>query len=821
MAVYCLKQIAEKTEGKLVGLPEVEIKNILLDSRSIYSFKNTLFFAITGKNHNGHQYIPELLNKGINCFVIEKNEFNNYKKIKNANFILVQNTLSAFQKFVAFHRKNFEIPIIGITGSNGKTMVKEWLFRALQEQFVITRSPKSYNSQIGVPLSVWQLNNKTELGIFEAGISEPGEMIKLNRIIQPTVGLITNIGPPHQENFESFEQKAREKLKLFENCKTLIYCTDQLIIHKLATEKNGLDIKNTFTWSRKKPADLRIQKIKKQADRTLISGEFARNNYEINLPYTDNASIENAIHVWCVMLYFKIHPNIIAQKLNTLPPVAMRMELLNGNDNCSLINDIYNSDFDSLKIAIDFLEQQNQYKKKSIILSDIFQSGMSSGELYAKIARLINSKNIHRFVGIGNKLTNFKSNFTGNISFYKNTTDFINEIEHLKFSNEAILLKGSRTFQFEQITEKLQEKTHSTRLEINLDSLIHNLNFFRAKLYPATKIMVMVKAFSYGSGSFEIANILQYHNVDYLGVAFVDEGISLRKNGITLPILVLNPEIKSFSQLVDYELEPEIFSFKALQNFQNIASKRKIRQYPIHIKLDTGMHRLGFMENEIDKLIQVIKSPDLKVKSIFSHLVASEEQIHDSFSQKQFALFKSMSDKIINSLNYKVDRHILNSSGIERFPEMQMEMVRLGIGLYGISPNNQALLQNISTFKTNISQIKTIPKNDTIGYNRKGKVTVNSKIGIIPIGYADGLSRLAGNGNWQVIVNNKRASTVGNICMDMCMINLTGVEANEGDEVIIFGNNNTIIELADKIKTIPYEILTGISQRVKRIYYKD
>ncbi len=821
MPSYTIKELAKTSNGEIIGNEDTVIHNIIIDSRSLDFLTNTLFIAIPGKHHDGHKYIPELYKKGICNYLVQKNHFQEFKKYNKASFIVVNNSVEALHAISSFHRSNFSVPVIGITGSNGKTMIKEWLNYVLHDTFAIARSPKSYNSQVGVPLSVWQLDNTTELGIFEAGISMPGEMQNLEYIIKPTIGLITNIGPPHQENFQSLEQKAREKLRLFRHCKIIFYCKDHNIIHELI-ESSG-ECKNTlkFNWSLNSKADVYIKTIMKSDQATKITAKYKNEILNISIPYIDNASIENAIHVLCILLYLKIDRKIIISHFNTLPSIEMRMELLKGNNNCTIINDIYNSDFESLRIALDFLDQQNQYNKKKVILSDIFQSGSKPEELYKKIARLINSKEINHFIGIGGNLYNYRNEFKGKTDFFLTTNDFLDQVHSVKFNNEAILLKGSRVFEFEKITNYLQETTHSTILEINLDAMVNNLDFFRSLLKPKTRIMVMVKAFSYGSGTYEIANLLQYHNVDYLAVAFVDEGIFLRKNGINMPVLVMNPEINSYNQLLEYNLEPEIYNFKTFNAFNDLLLKRNIKNYPIHLKIDTGMHRLGFLENEIDELIQHLKKSNFKIQSIFSHLAASEEPEHDDFSKQQYELYNKISGKIINEFDYHIIRHILNSSGIERFPEMQLEMVRLGIGLYGVSLTNKDKLQNISTLKTRISQIKELDKKETVGYNRKGKLKARSRIGIIPVGYADGLNRKTGNGNWKMLVNNNYVPILGNICMDMCMLDLTKTSAKEGDEVEIFGDQNTIVQMAKCIDTIPYEVLTNISQRVKRVYFKD
>lgn len=818
---YTIDEISQVLNGKLIGNSEDKIQDILIDSRNILPTRETsLFFAIRGERHNGHDFINELYKKGIRNFIVDY-AFD-YQKY-NANFVLVENVLSSLQKLAAFHRKTFEIPVVGITGSNGKTIVKEWLFQLLHRNKNIVRSPKSYNSQVGVPLSVWQLdkNQGCNLAVFEAGISQVGEMEVLQKIINPTIGIFTNLGDAHQENFKSQKQKLLEKIKLFSSCEMTIFCKDNPIVNELFSEK--ILFENLFSWTKNKDtkADLIIQKISKNKP-TEIEAIYKNKNIKIHIPFFDNASIENCINLWCLLLYFGYNEGFINERMMQLLPVAMRLEQINGKNNCTIINDSYNSDLGSLYIALDFLNLQKQHKKKTLILSDILQTEENIEKLYKEISQLLINSNISNFIGIGKNIKKCSEFFPENSLFYENTNEFINNISVNSFSNETILLKGARSFHFEKISSLLQEKQHRTVLEINLNAIVHNLNYFRSLLSPKVKQLVMVKAFSYGSGSYEIANLLQHERVDYLGVAYIDEGIELRKAGITLPILVMNPEIQDFASLIEYNLEPEIYSIRALKELYRVVKIAGINSMPIHIKLDTGMKRLGFTTQEIPQLIKELKFCDnLKVKSIFSHLAGADNPEHDNFTQNQIKTFENNSNKIITSLNYSILRHILNSAGIERFPNAQFDMVRLGIGLYGISCKNQKNLRNISTLKTHISQIKEVENVETIGYNRKGTVQKKSKIAIIAIGYADGFRRKLSNGKGYVFINSQKAFVVGNICMDMCMIDITNIDAKEGDEVIIFGEELPISELANILETIPYEIMTSISHRVKKIYFKE
>jgi alanine racemase len=731
------------------------------------------------------------------------------------------------QQLCAYHRQQFNIPIIGITGSNGKTIVKEWLFQLMREDKNIVRSPKSFNSQVGVPLSVWQLNQEHNLGIFEAGISKAQEMKFLETIIRPTIGLITNIGQAHDENFENQKHKVDEKLKLFIHSEVLIYCKDYLLVHDEITNEKAFRETKIFTWSKKLRADLLVGRITKSEADTEIQGVYKNDFIRITIPFTDEASIENSIHCWATLLYLGYENKVIAERMRFLSPVAMRLELKEGINNCSIINDSYNSDLGSLAIALDFLNQQKQHPKKTLILSDILQSGQNDATLYKEVAELIHKKGISRLIGIGEGISSQADQFNVEKSFYRSTNDFLQQFNNSFFRDETILLKGARAFSFETISKVIQQKAHETVLEINLNAIVHNLNYYRSKLKAETKVMAMVKAFSYGSGSFEIANVLQFHRVDYLAVAYADEGIELRKAGITMPIMVMNPEEQSYDSMIQYNLEPEIYSFRVLSLFEETlkrSDRTNTQPIAIHLKLDTGMHRLGFDEQDVNELIVRIKNnKNLIIKSIFSHLAASDESEHDDFTWQQIKKLNVMSEKIKSHFNYPILKHILNSSGISRFPDAQFEMVRLGIGLYGIGANasEQSQLLNVSTLKTSISQIKNIPAQETIGYSRKGVATRDMQIATVPIGYADGLSRKLSNGKGKMMVKGKPAPIIGNVCMDMCMIDITDIKANENDEVIVFGDANPITNIATDIGTIPYEVLTNVSRRVKRVYYQE
>jgi Alr-MurF fusion protein len=862
---YPVQQIAEITSGSFIAPPiETDIEHLLLDSRQVIFPASSLYIALQGRRHDGHEFLTELYDHGVRNFLVSKKPAK-AEYFQQANFILVENTLTALQALAAWHRRQFSLPVIGITGSNGKTIVKEWLFQLLYEDYHIVRSPKSYNSQTGVPLSVLQITPEHTLGIFEAGISQPGEMVKLERIVSPTIGIFTNIGEAHQEGFPDIETKIREKLILFQNCETLIYCVDnQLIAEQVRQWAVGSgQSKQFFTWSATgRPAGLQIVAKQQNANSTHLEASTVPQSSIVNrqslitIPFTDAASIENASHCLALLLHFGVPDEVIVKRMARLEPVAMRLELKEGMNGCTIINDSYNSDLTSLGIALNFLEQQGKKLRRTLILSDILQSGQTIGHLYGTVARLLIEKRIDRLIGIGMQVEQVKKGLPAafDACFYPNTQAFLDDFQNLKFRDEAILLKGARQFEFERIANQLATKFHKTVLEVNLGALLNNLRVYQSQLGPGTKMMVMVKAGAYGSGSVEVAKLLEFQNVDYLGVAYADEGVALRKAGIQLPIMVMNPEEATFDALVRYRLEPEIYSLGLLRNFSDflkthfaqqksesefvqtpksaipptlVGAKSEIPQ-PIHLKLDTGMHRLGFEEQDLDELLKMLKTggqqPIFTVKTVFSHLAASETPAHDDFTREQFERFQKMVDYLTVGLGYSPMRHILNSGGIVRFPERQMDMVRLGIGLYGVDSSGllQDQLQTVNTLKATISQIKNVAAGETVGYGRLGKALRPMRIATLSLGYADGLLRRAGNGQFSVLINGHRAPLVGNVCMDMTMADVTDIpNASEGDTATIFGKDLPVQELAASLGTIPYEIFTTISERVKRVYVQE
>ncbi|MDB5002886.1 MAG: Alanine racemase [Mucilaginibacter sp.] len=815
---YLIKEVKQiiSAEGDIIT--EDIISVLLTDSRRINSAAEGLFFALSGRR-NGHEFIAEAYAAGVRNFVVKQGP---EIKLPDANFLIVIDVLVALQTLASHHREKFNLDVIGITGSNGKTIVKEWLYQLMTTDKSIVRNPKSYNSQIGVPLSVWQISDRNNLGIFEAGISLPGEMNRLEAIIKPTIGVLTHLGPAHDEGFESEQEKVLEKLKLFKNCRLLIHNYDQLVDYK-----ENISALNRFTWSRNfEQADLYVFSETVIKKNYYLRAKFKDEEIECLIPFLDQASVENAIVCWATMLALDYSPDETDKRLEHLNPVSMRLELKTGINDCSVIDDSYNSDIQSLEIALNFLNQQNQQQKKTLVLSDIFQSGLQENVLYKQVAELIKSKKVDKFIGVGEALLSHQQYFeVPEQFFYTDTTELLNHLLNLNFKGETILIKGSRSFEFERVSRALVQKTHETVMEINLNAMLNNLNYYKSKLRPGVKLMAMVKAFSYGSGTFELANMLQYNKVDYLAVAYTDEGVSLRQAGINMPIMVLNAEQSAFDKLMEYKLEPVIYSFGLFDDFIKYVQQNDILNYPVHLKIDTGMHRLGFEPFDIDLLCDLLDDDKyVRVLSMFSHLAASEAPEHDDFTTIQIKRFEEATEKIEQCLGYSVIKHLSNTSGITRWPSAQFDMVRLGIGLYGIDaavPATDSALQPITSLKTSISQVKKIVAGDTVGYGRNGVMTKDGQIATVRIGYADGYLRAFGNGVGSMLVNGVVVPTIGNVSMDMCMIDVTGVEVKEGDEVIVFNEQHRIEELATQIGTIPYEILTNISQRVKRVYFYE
>ena len=823
---YTIEKITTLIGARRIGSAEANVGWLLTDSRSLCFPEETLFFAIRTQRNDGHHYIPELYRRGVRNFVVEDVPDDAMGSYPDANFLKVTATLAALQRLAERHRDEFDIPVVGITGSNGKTMVKEWLYQVLSPQMVVTRSPKSYNSQIGVPLSVWLLDEHTQVALLEAGISQTGEMDRLRDIIQPTIGILTSIGQAHQENFRSMDEKCMEKLLLMHDAKVVVYNADDEVVSR-CMRKSGYKGKRV-AWSKDDPqAALYVRQVVTKDTTTTI--HYIYNKVEegtFHLPFIDDASVECSLACAATALYLGVDREALDVRMSQLEPVAMRLEVKEGQRGCTLINDSYNSDVSSLDIALDFMSRRPDHKgrRRTLILSDILQSGQQPADLYRTVGDMAEKRGVEKFIGIGRQLMEHACQIRqAEKYFFPDVKEFVASEVFRSLSNEVILVKGARQFGFDHITELLEQKVHETILEVNLNALVANLNHYRSFMRPDTKMICMVKADAYGAGAVEVAKTLQDHRVDYLAVAVADEGVTLRKNGITSNIIIMNPEMTAFKTMFDYDLEPEVYSFRLMDALVKAAEKEGITGFPVHIKLDTGMHRLGFdPKNDIDEVIDRLRRQSAIIpRSVFSHFVGSDSDDFDRFSAHQFELFNEASKKLQGAFDHKILRHICNSAGIEHFPERQLDACRLGLGLYGIDSRDNHILNTVSTLKTTILQLRHVPKEETVGYSRKGVLTRDSLIAAIPIGYADGLNRHLGRGRCYCLVNGQKAPYVGNICMDVAMVDVTGIDCREGDTVEIFGEHLPVTVLSDTLDTIPYEVLTGISNRVKKVYFQD
>ena len=850
---YTIEKITTLIGARRIGDTEAVVSWLLTDSRSLCFPEETLFFALRSGRNDGHNYIPELYRRGVRNFVVERGYFrlSDVTRVSDvtastgtggglagANILEVVSPLEALQRLAERHRDEFDVPIVGITGSNGKTMVKEWLYQLLSPYKIVTRSPKSYNSQIGVPLSVWLLGEQTEVGLFEAGISQPGEMQALRDIIQPSIGVLTSLGTAHQENFRSMDEKCQEKLSLFHDAKVVAYNSDDNVVSR-CMRKSGYHGEK-LSWSKEDPqAAMFIKKIERRNTVSTLYYIYKGKEGTYHLPFIDDASVECSIAAAVVALYLGVTPEELDVRMSQLEPVAMRLEVKEGQHGCTLINDSYNSDINSLDIALDFMSRRpdQEGKSRTLILSDIYQSGVTPHELYHRVMELAVKRGVTKFIGIGKEIKRILADEGGGqvagdqtaklhgtvAFFFEDVEEFLRSEVFKGLRNEIVLIKGARDFGFDQITEMLEQKVHETILEVNLNAVVENLNHFRSYMKPDTKIICMVKADAYGAGAVEVSKTLQDHRVDYLAVAVADEGVTLRKNGITSNIMIMNPEMTAFKTMFDYDLEPEVYSFRIMDALIKAAEKEGITNYPVHIKLDTGMHRLGFDPvQDIDEVINRLKHQNAIIpRSVFSHFVGSDSDDFDTFSAHQFELFDTASKKLQSAFEHKILRHICNSAGIEHFPERQLDACRLGIGLYGVDSRDNHIINTVSTLKTTILQLRHVPKDETVGYSRKGVLTRDSVIAAIPIGYADGLNRHLGRGKGYCLVNGQKAPYVGNICMDVALIDVTDIPCKEGDTVEIFGEHLPVTVLSDILDTIPYEVLTGVSNRVKKVYYQD
>lgn len=825
--IYTLKDIAAILGVSTSDVDEHPVERLLLDSRKLYDAPACLFFALKGPRRDGHLFIPELYEKGVRSFVISHDiDKSGYPE---AAFIRVSDTLTALQSLAVHHRSRFNIPVIGITGSNGKTITKEWLYQLLQNDYQIVRSPRSYNSQIGVPLSIWQMDTHHNLAIFEAGISQRGEMGNLAKMLRPEIGILTNIGEAHNEGFLSIDEKLDEKLKLFTHCRFII-ARGKDVESKKELIRSYPSQPALLTWGFEDGNDLLVKQIDRKANATCITVCSGAAEKKFCIPFTDDASIENAITCYFVLLQLGVEHDTISERMNSLHAIDMRMEMKKALNNCLLINDSYSADINSLEIALNFQDQQAGHLKKTLILSDLLQSAREDQQLYPFIIERLKKYRVNRLIGIGEHIS---ATLTGmkeqesvvQIELYPSTDDFLQQFRSSMFRDEVVLVKGARVFGFERIVQLLELKQHQTVLEINLNAIVHNLKAYQRLLKPNTKIMAMVKAFAYGSGGGEIAGILQYHKIDFLGVAYADEGVELRKAGISVPIMVMNPEESAFDAIIEYNLEPDIYSFEMLKAFGNFLRQEGLQHYPVHIEIETGMNRLGFTSDGISRLAEDLgRSSLFKIRSVFSHLAASEDPEQDAFTKQQFEIFNVCCIELSKAIRYPFLRHIANTAAIVRHPDLQLDMVRLGIGLYGIDSAGEmrSALMPAASLKTTIAQIRKLKPGESVGYNRRGMVNKETVVATVRIGYADGFHRRFGNGVGSMWVKNALAPVIGSVCMDMTMLDITNIPGvQEGDEVIVFGKVLPVEELASRAGTIPYEIMTGISQRVRRVYFEE
>lgn len=823
MNSYSINTVCSAIQAQRIGNSDRVVQWLLTDSRSLSFPETSLFFAIKTERNDGARYIPELYRRGVRNFVVS--ELPEGVVYADANYLVVDSPLVALQRLAEQHRRHYDVPVVAITGSNGKTIVKEWIYQLLSPDYAVTRSPRSYNSQIGVPLSVWQMGEETQIGLFEAGISKPGEMEALERIVHPSIGVLTNIGQAHQENFSNLSEKCSEKLRLFKNVNILVANTDVQPLASQIKEK-GLEDR-LFRWSTQdKSAQVYVVSSVKAEHQTVINYSYRGVGYSFTLPLTDDASIENALSALTTCLALGLVPDVLNPRLEKLQPVAMRLEVKEGVNRCIVISDPSGNDLKSLDIALDFAhrrQSQSHCRRLTLILSDILQNGVPPETLYADAAKVCEQRGVDYVIGVGEIISRYRHLFPEGIQCYPNTKALVDDGVLDKLHDELILLKGASPFRFDRLSRRLELRVHETTLQVNLTALVDNLNYYRSFLKQSTKMVCMVKASAYGAGAIEVSRTLQDHGVDYLAVAVADEGVELRRAGITANIMIMNPEMSAFQDLFDYKLEPEVYNFRLLDALSKAAEKQSVSNFPIHIKLDTGMHRLGFHpEEDIDELILRLKSQNnLIPRSVFSHFVGTDGDDFNDFTTWQFERFDKASSKLCSAYSHPILRHICNTAGIERFPQYQMNMVRLGIGLYGVNPYTNKIIHNVSTLQSTILQLRDVPAADTVGYSRRGVLNRDSRIAAVPIGYADGLNRRLGRGKGYCLVNGHKAPYVGNICMDVCMVDVTDIPCQEGDPVVIFGDDLPVTVLSDLLETIPYEVLTSVSTRVKRVYTQE
>jgi alanine racemase len=786
--------------------PDAEISNIAFDSRQIAGTTGVMFLALKTAYRDGHMYIPQLIEHGITCFMVEHDYVPNAIHNKALTWIRVKGVLQHLQIWAAWKRSQFKGFTIAITGSQGKTIVKEWLYQLLKTDYQILRSPRSFNSQLGVALSILRLESHHNLALIEAGISMPGEMQALQEMIKPDMVVFTSLGSPHDEAFSSRTEKLQEKLKLTSQASVVI--AQQVAKPNLF---NG-------TWLEIGPNGAMSYYV----DHDRIHITYDNLTHIFNLPFNDESSVRNAVTCIGVLLYLQYTPEQIQSRILSLKSISLRLDVKKAWANSILINDYYNADIESLEIALQFMYQQSERKRSILIVSDLEQSGLSAQQRMSALSRCCARFALDYCFLVGEVFLNTEIKLHCSYRVFKDTNALISSLNEISpyLSEARILIKGARSYHFEKLASRLQLQSHATVFEVNLSRLRDNLNYFKSHLNPKVKIMGMVKAMAYGSGGVEIARFLQQCGVAYLAVAYTDEGIALRNAKVTVPIMVMNPEEDSFEELIKNNLEPEIYNFKILNKCIEVAEFSALHSIHIHIKLDTGMHRLGFTDADMVPLLEILKThPRLHVASVFSHFTASDDPNADAWSTVQWNRFTNMYNVIQGNLKYPIVRHMANTNAILRLHQSHMDMVRLGIGLYGIA--QQGTLQSVCKWYTQISQIRIVEAGETIGYGKSAVLTTATHVATLPVGYADGLSRTLGNEKHGVYIHNTFCKILGSVCMDMIMVDVTQVKCQEGDQAVIFENITQLLALSKAMHTIPYEVLTSVSSRVKRVYTMD
>lgn len=815
MARYTLAAISEGISCQLVGSGSAVVDHLAIDSRQLHPHDSTLFVAIKGSHHDGHAHVQEMYDAGTRCFVVERPD----GLPQDANYLVVDDSLRALQMLAIWHRSSSQITSVGITGSNGKTIVKEWLNELIGDSKSVIRSPGSWNSQIGVALSIWRIEERHTIGLFEAGISRPNEMDRLKEMIAPQMGIFTNLGPAHSEGFESDKHKAAEKAQLFSECESVVCCRDhQVVVDALLNA--GLGEERLLTWSRQGKAPMQILSEEETAYGKKCIVRYEGKAHELDIPFSDDASAENIFHAVLAGLALGVTFRVLKERVRELQPLDMRLQLIEGKGGSTILNDAYSNDPISLNIALDRLRAIASSRSKVAILSTMEDVRKNDLGANSALAEMLRRAELEKVYVIGPNPDSYKG--AGITLHYPDTEALLRSIKEEEFVGKAILIKGSRKYQLERIVERLRAKSHGAVLEVNLSAIKHNLDTYRDLLDERTSVMVMLKAFGYGGGATEIARLLEYEKIDGIGVAYATEGVQLRQDGITTPILVMNTADTGWDVFNRFELQPTVHSIPQLSSLIAYMDAGG-GVIDIHLELDSGMNRLGIKKSELDGLLDLIRvKSKVYISSVFSHLAASDSEIHDDFTNEQIDTFNNMFEHISKVLGYAPKRHILNSSGISRHSDHQMDMVRLGIGLYGYDGTlERNTLRPALSLSAAISQIKHVREGESVGYGRSYIADRDTRIAVLPIGYADGLRRTLSNGVGNFWIGNKAVPIVGKVCMDMTMIDVTNVTCEVGTQAWLFDERRGMDDLCAALETIPYEVLCSLSTRIERRYVRD